>query len=440
MSIGVQKPVETCGNGDARLVLLHDTQGKVLVLLPMTALLNLAAVWKLTGRTLQPVRMEDARRFFGQEGLRQQNGLRQLFSLPLLIDPRCAAEAQLKVLEPFSALSFRLESAGYGKAQPCAMALSLDEIQARQPAGSDEEVISHAVEKFTALRVKQRLEDTLELPSLPPTLQKIVMLRSDPEAEVEDLLEIVRLDPSLAAQVMSWAASPYYAAPGDIASLEDAVVRVLGFELVVNMTLGTAMGQLMRIPDDGPRGATPYWQQAVYTATLAEKLCKLMPAPRRPRPGLVYLAGLLHNFGYLVLAHLFPPQFALLARYIEANPHLGTAQIEQQVLNVTREQIGSWLLANWSLPPVVCEAIRQQQSAAPAGDEADYVRLLYLASHLLREEGLSDGPLEPVPAQLYQALGLEPLQVKKALEDLLANSKALRELTETLSDGPRLFD
>jgi len=435
LSVGVQKPAATCGDDSVRLVLLHDSQGKMLALLPQAALLNLAAVWKHTGRSLQPVRTDDARRFFGQEGLRQENGQRKLLSLPMLIDPRCVNIGDIAVFEPFSALNFRAHSSWCRSADPCELGLSTDQIRARQPQGSDEELICHAVEKFTALRVKQRLEDTLNLPSLPSTLQKIVVLRSDPDAEVDDLLAVVRLDPSLAAQVMSWAASPYYAAPGEIDSIDDAVMRVLGFELVVNMTLGTALGQMLNVPEEGPRGGTPYWLQAVYTATLTEKLCRMMPPAKRPRPGLAYLSGLLHNFGYLVLAHLFPPQFALLSRYIEANPHINSWVVEQQILNVTREQIGGWLLSSWSLPDEVCDAIRYQHCINPEGDYSPYERLLYLASRLLRDKGLSDGPLEPLNDQLFEDLGLDRKRVTKMLDGLLSEDEAIRDLTETLANS-----
>ncbi|WP_036229298.1 HDOD domain-containing protein [Marinobacterium jannaschii] len=435
MSVGVQKPAATCGDDSVRLVLLHDSQGKMLALLPQAALLNLAAVWKQTGRSLQPVRTDDARRFFGQEGLRQQTGQRKLLSLPMLIDPRCADIGDIAVFEPFSALNFRAHSNWCRSAERCELGLSTDQIRAGQPQGSDEELICHAVEKFTALRVKQRLEDTLNLPSLPTTLQKIVVLRSDPDAEVDDLLAVVRLDPSLAAQVMSWAASPYYAAPGEIDSIDDAVMRVLGFELVVNMTLGTALGQMLDVPDEGPRGGTPYWLQAVYTATLTEKLCRMMPPSKRPRPGLAYLSGLLHNFGYLVLAYLFPPQFALLSRYIEANPHINSWVVEQQILNVTREQIGGWLLSNWSLPDDVCDAIRYQHCINPEGEYSPYERLLYLASRLLRDKGLSDGPLEPLADELFEELGLDAKRVYKMLDGLLSEDEAIRDLTETLANS-----
>ena len=60
-------------------------------------------------------------------------------------------------------------------------------------------------------------------------------------------------------------------------------------------------------PTTRPDRATPYWEQAIYTAAVIEGLAKAMPRERRPEMGLNYLGGLLHNFGYLVLAYIFPP-------------------------------------------------------------------------------------------------------------------------------------
>lgn len=433
MSVGVRTPGNRVPQPDqVRMVLLHDQKGKVLALLPESSLLNLISVWKQSGRHLQPVRSEDAQRFFSQDSLTSESGRKKLFSLPVLIDPACQQEATLHISEPHSELSFDAPQSWLRQALPCKLALSNAEIAARQPGGDDEAVISMAVEKFTALRIRQRLEDTLDLPALSPTLQKIVALRSDPDASVDELTPVVRVDPSLSAQVMSLAASPYYAAPGKIASVEDAVIRVLGFDLVINMALATAMGRILEIPQDGPRGATPYWQQAVYNATLAEKLAMQMPESDRPKPGLVYLAGLLHNFGYLVLAHLFPPHFSLLARYIEANPHFNLEAIEQQVLNVTREQIGAWLLSSWSLPDEVCLAIRHQNNPDYDGPAKLYAKLQFLTNRVLREQGLSDGPLEVIPGELYMQLGLKPVHIKAAIQQLKDSSEELDELTRLL--------
>jgi HD-like signal output (HDOD) protein len=101
------------------------------------------------------------------------------------------------------------------------------------------------VQNFTARRIQQRLEATVEIPPLADTAQKIIKLRVDPDATIDDITGVVETDPALAAQVVSWAASPYYGSAGKIRSVEDAIVRVLGFDLVINLALGLALGKTL---------------------------------------------------------------------------------------------------------------------------------------------------------------------------------------------------
>ncbi len=418
-----------------RLVLLHDRQGKVLALLPTSRMLDLTSVAKLYGRELQAARVDDARRFFTQPGLQTEAGQAKLLSLPLLLDSSLG-EVPLRCNELHSGLCFTLSSVPTHDQVICGQVSCDPATSVVGSAGLDDAtVITRAVERFTSLRVQQRLEDTLGLPGLSQTMRKIVMLRSDPEAGVDELVPVVKLDPSLSAQVMGWASSPYYAAPGRVRSIEDAVIRVLGFDLVINLALGVAMGQVLRLPEDTPRGTVPYWEQAVYTATLSEKLARSIPLERRPRPGLAYLAGLLHNFGYLVLGHLFPPHFSRLSRHIEANPQLEQSLIEQEVLHVTREQVGGWLLESWKLPAEVSVAVRYQHEPGFEGEHAEYARLLYLASRLLRQHGMSAGPAGLLPDEVVQELGLQQADLEQAMLVLKADAEGLSQLSDLFSSS-----
>lgn len=434
MSVAVNPQNSAVSSQDIRLLLLHDHDGKALVLVPASMLLNLVSIWKHSGRHLQPIRGKDAVKFFSQSALQHSEGQKKLFSLPVYVDESIASKEDFDLIEPFTGLKFTASRSWFqDHIALCSLGLSTSTIESNQPKGDDVKVITHAVERFTTLRIKQRLEDTLGLPSLPPSMQRLVEIRSDPIAGIDELVPVVRTDPSLAAQVMSWAASPYYAAPGDIHSVEDAVIRVLGFDLVLNLALGVAMGKTMKVPEDTPRDGVPYWQQSVYAAATAELLCKRMPAEIRPKPGMVYLSGLLQNFGYLVLAHLFPPHFSLLSRYIEANPHMPLDFVEMQVLNVTREQVGCWLLDNWSLPAVVCEAIRHHNDADYDGVARHEAMLLFMSNRALRSHGLADGPVEEIPEAMFEELKLDRAQMDEVIEKVLECRGELDTLVHTIA-------
>lgn len=279
--------------------------------------------------------------------------------------------------------------------------------------------------KFTSLRIQQRLEDTLELPPLPETTQRIMRLRSDPKAVMGDLVDIVESDPSLAAQVVSWASSSFYASAGQVRSVHDAVSRVLGFDLVMNLAMGLALGRTLKPPLDHPDGYMEYWQQATWQAQSAGILAGMMPRTKRPLFGLAYLAGLLHNFGQLVLVQVFPPYHEQLAQWQEDNPNGDGAEQEQRLMGCSREQVAAQLLENWGMPDEVILAVRHQYNPAYDGPHSIYARLIWLTRQLLVVRNVLPGIPEPVAQSVYYELGLNRRLVDKQFDELVNNRDSI---------------
>jgi HD-like signal output (HDOD) protein/prolyl-tRNA editing enzyme YbaK/EbsC (Cys-tRNA(Pro) deacylase) len=333
----------------AKTSILQDSQGKLQAIYSADSILDVDALRRLTDRELKATSPEDIDSLCSKAQLDRPSCVPGVMKLNMVIDQRLLDSNSLQLdsgsghsLVPLSSQQF---TQLFGEARSGNITVAEADLQTGPlDDAQDVEQITIAVANFTQLRIKQRLEETLEFPPLPETAQRIIKLQVDPNADIQDLASIVESDPALAAQVVSWAASPYYAAPGKIKSVHDAIVRVLGFDLVLNLSLGLALGKTMSLPKDGAKGFTPYWQQAVYAATAVEALVSAIPPKERPVMGMAYLSGLLHNFGYLMLAQLFPPQFSNVCRYQEANPFANHSLIERHLLGVTREQLGSWLM------------------------------------------------------------------------------------------------
>ncbi|EIK55042.1 signal transduction protein [Stutzerimonas stutzeri TS44] len=414
-------------------VLLEDSIGALLVLFPQDHLLDLPQLTELTGRPLRATKPERLARMLARHELSRLPGLPPLTSSPCLYERSLLQQPRLLVESGQPGLLLELAAEDFqrllSKASAGSFAVPLSRIQPNLDRPHDDrEEISQAVQSFTARRIQKRLEETIEIPPLPQTAQRIIKLRVSPEATIDDITGVVETDPALAAQVISWAASPYYAAPGRIRSVEDAIVRVLGFDLVINLALGLALGKTLSLPKDRPQEATPYWQQAVYTAAVIEGLARAIPRETRPEMGLNYLAGLLHNFGYLVLAHIFPPHFSLICRHLEVNPHLGSSHIEQHLLGITREQMGAWLMRLWGMPDEVANALRFQRDPDYAGEHAAYPNLVCLAVRLLRQRGIGDGGPQDIPQALLDRLGLSRDKADEAVARVLSAEAALRAL------------
>lgn len=285
---------------------------------------------------------------------------------------------------------------------------------------------------FTPMRLKQRVDETFDLPTMPDIAQDIMKLRVDPSADAAKLGKIVSRDPSLAAQVISWASSPYYGYQGKIDSIDTAIARVLGFELVMNLALGISIGKSLNVPKDGPLGVSEYWKQSIYTANLAEKLCRAMPIKQRPERGLIYLSGLLHNFGHLLLGHIFPPQFKLVNESIKANPHVAVEDIEHYILGVSHEEIGAWLMQNWHMPDELIVAVHRHHQEEFWSKHSVYSNLVLVANRLLKTIDIGDAVIRGIPDTTLELLALESEDIDKALEDIKTESESLDIMAKQL--------
>ena len=420
----------------ARAIILQDKEGPLQVVVGADTLLDLNLLNQTLNRQLRATSGAELQNFYSKHQLESIPALPNLAGLETVVDKRLldCSDIYLDAGNPEQVLL--LQQTDFKQmiadASICNISRPLIELEVDPDSAQDENQISQAVQNFTQRRIKQRLEETLELPPLPETAQRIIKLRVDPNADISDLANIVETDPSLAAQVVSWAASPYYSAPGKIKSIHDAIVRVLGFDMVLNLALGLALGKTLNMPKDGPNGTMPYWKKSVYMAATIEALVTAIPRDQRPTFGMAYLSGLLYDFGYLILAEVFPPHFKSICRYTEANPHVEHQVIERHLLNLTREQLSSWLMHLWNMPEEVVSALRHQNNPNYNGEHAVYAKLIFLAQRLLHQRGIGLGPKLDIPESIYTDLGLEPEKAHAAVDNILESSDDLDAIAKQM--------
>ncbi len=282
-------------------------------------------------------------------------------------------------------------------------------------------------------KIRQRVEQATELPPMPEMAARIFRLRADPAAEVADLVKLIEQDPSLAAQVLRYANSPFFGYQGKVDTLHVAVARVLGFDMVMNLALGLAVAKPFKIPRQGPFGLDYFWRHSVYSASLMQLLSKELPKAERPRPGTCYLIGLLHDFGYLVLGHMFREEFDGLSKLVAEQGRENLPQIEQDYLGVSHGELGSWLLKAWGLPAELVLSTREHHNDAYDGQFAQYVNLSRLTDFLLDAFEKGEVKDDQLPQHLLTALGFEPQQVIKVMTQLIEHDNNLNEMVRRLA-------
>lgn len=434
---------ETCwheqhlrNSGAAKSIILQDGIGRVQVVIAADCLLDLAAVNRHLNRELRAAPTAELQQFFEKNQYQTMPALPQVAGLLTLVDSHLLEHDSLLLDSGNGEQLIHIQREAFEQtlkdAIVCDIATPLAALEQPEENRSDAEDIQQAITHFTELRIRQRLEETLELPPLSDTAQRIIKLRVNPNADISDLAQIVETDPSLAAQVVSWAASPYYSAPGKIKSVHDAIVRVLGFDMVLNLALGLALGRTIKLPQTEPHGELSYWQNAIYMAATIEGLVTAIPREHRPSFGMAYLTGLLHNFGVLIMAEVFPPYYQQFCYLSDANPHTTPQAIERFLLGISRDQIASTLMQLWSMPEEAVTALRHQQDPLYCGEHWTYARLIYLAKQLLCQQGIGLGPKVRLDDALFAELHLQRDKAEATVASIIESSDELKHIAKAL--------
>ncbi|MEO9749030.1 MAG: HDOD domain-containing protein, partial [Marinobacter sp.] len=327
---------------------LIDINGVVMAVHGYNTSLDLDLVHKQTGRRLQPLTARQSARLFADCDPGFQPPVGAAYDLPVLVDegilgyPRtlmcCGTDNTLLELDRTS-LARALADATQGHL-------------ALRGQNNDER------DALTLEEVADKLQKLYRLPPMPALALRILRLTANSEATARELGELIEFDPSLTAQIMRYARSALFNYPGQINSVQEAVTRVLGFDRVAHIALGIASVRAFEVPRQGMLGMDQFWRHSLYNAFV----CQRMAPKCHSDKGLAYLCGLLHNFGLLLVGHLFAQEFDELNALREANPDASMHSLEQQVFGASNDQqmlavghgaIGGILHRLWELPDPV---------------------------------------------------------------------------------------
>lgn len=424
----------------ARAVLLQDAVGLIMAVLPGSHILDFSILCRLAQRDLQPLYGAETAHFFQQHGCVANSypPLPDAFGLSALADYSFSQMGDGHVYFDGGSgdLLIRMRLADFrtllatARWEQFAVPLDyLDTLLSQQEA-TPAHLISFA-NRYTPAQLRHGIETIADLPEMPASARQIMALRAAaPEQALTEVLHIAGRDPILAAQLVYWARSSLRGAP-PVDSLE-AAVQTLGLENALNFLLASTMSQGFQIPSDGPVGLHNFWRRSIYCTALVGELVKRLPPSVPVNPGLAYLSGLLHNFGYLALGHLFPARFFLVNRFLAVNPHVPLDVVDRYVLGTEHWQIGAWLMQAWEMPEEVIAAVRWHHNEDCTQPYAEYSNLVLIANRLLQRIGLGEDHNHRLPTLALFTLGLSHDQAADALERVCASAAELDALSQVL--------
>ncbi len=227
------------------------------------------------------------------------------------------------------------------------------------------------------------------LPALPSVVAEIAARVANATTSAAQLADLIMRDPALTTRLLRLVNSPFFGLPRSIGNPREATL-LLGFQAIRDLALATVVLDLF--PAEASAAFDPYqlWRHAIATAVAARLLAAQVADPA---PDELFVAGLLHDVGKILLYRHDRPTFdAVLTSARQHDAPVWAS--EQRLTGTTHALIGAQLLRHWRLPARLVAAVGEHHASAPG----KVAQLIQAADALARVLGLPCGMDDAVPA------------------------------------------
>ncbi|SEK94698.1 HD-like signal output (HDOD) domain, no enzymatic activity [Colwellia chukchiensis] len=204
---------------------------------------------------------------------------------------------------------------------------------------------------------------------------RIKELIDDESSTIDDIAEIILLDPALTGSILKLANSSFFNYPGKIDTVSKALL-VLGITEVYNLVIAFFTKKAFKALALDSDYLDDFWCKSVDCALILKYIGEQLDVANAER---LFILGLLHNLGELVIQQLAPEKGNVANKY--AAPELPwQAQVQQ--LGFSYAECSAELLKQWQLPFNIIEPIRQQDET-DFSYSTDETKLLYIAKRIM---------------------------------------------------------
>ena len=260
----------------------------------------------------------------------------------------------------------------------CRLRLEMDSFQVRIRTGDwltpDGDLPSRTVSRQELMEIMDQLDP------IPQVALKILRACQDEGYAMAELAAELKKDQVLSARTLKLANSAAYRRNGSIETIEDAVVR-LGQDAIIKFVVAEAVENLFnRSPGGYSLCKGGLYHHSRKIALLCEQIAAITGVVK---PGLAYLAGLLHDIGKVVLdqhIHNIMPAFY---------QGLGEGKIdilktERDILGMDHTEAGILLAQKWDFAPALVDAIGyHHRPDTPQADNPHIAGIVHVADVLL---------------------------------------------------------
>lgn len=251
-------------------------------------------------------------------------------------------------------------------------------------------------------------------PSMPQAALKLRELLAEENVSVDEIEKVLRHDPGLATNVLRLANSAFFGVPRKVETLKHAVM-LLGVKRFAQIAVSAGLNKILDKAVEGYNlSPGELWLHSIAVSNTAKALARHMKLAETDD---VFTPALLHDMGKLILSQFANEERQNLERIRATGMSLDTA--EQMVLGTDHAEIGALILAKWSFPDNIVNAVRWHHNPEKNKHSTMKSDITYLSNLLCQPERAVDSAdgwsLTPAAAVLNRVgLNLDQYKVVAA--------------------------
>ncbi len=181
---------------------------------------------------------------------------------------------------------------------------------------------------------------------LPDAVTRLKECMDDQAASIDDIAEIIAFDPGLTSQMLKVANSALYRFPNKIETISKAL-QVIGTRSAYDLALAYGITYAFKEVNSKVIDLDKFWEQSVSCALLAKYFAE---AKRVREPERLFVCGLLHNLGELVVVDEMPQEAT---RCLAFNARVSPAELQTAILGFTYAELSAALVQRWGIPDTI---------------------------------------------------------------------------------------
>ncbi|PLX94092.1 MAG: hypothetical protein C0620_06720 [Desulfuromonas sp.] len=268
------------------------------------------------------------------------------------------------------------------------------------------------------------IDSIRKIKQLPPPsglCREIIQIVSDEQVDLIDLVSIINKSPAITARILRCANSAYYGQRGEITTVREAIIRVLGLAITRSLSLAMALSGNFNIQQSRLFDCHRHWFNAVTTASMAQSLSHYLLVREKPAPSTAYTAGLLHNLGLQALVHCFPNEMEKV--FASSQGRMGDRITRE--LGINHHQAATLLAQSWDLPDPIVKALNSLDEDSP-GSSSPLTQLIWISSQL--SDSLYLEKADPLATIIIPEETISPDHVQKVYFDTREQLEGLHEI------------